>query len=107
MYEQNKHPIPYDVANALSKALEVDAGILYDDFADFLAAPYGEALKSIRLALEMSQKEFAEHIGVIPSYYYKLEAGHRRPSRKVYLRMVELLNQPYPHHSLLKKHTLQ
>lgn len=40
MYEQNKHPIPYDVANELSKALEVDEGILYNDFADFLAAPY-------------------------------------------------------------------
>ena len=107
MYEQNKHPIPYDVANELSKALGVDAGILYDDFADFLAAPYSEALKSIRLALGMSQKAFAEHIGVIPSYYYKREAGHRRPSRKVYLRMVELLNQTHPHHSLLEKHTLQ
>lgn len=106
-YEQNKHPIPYNVANALSKALEVDAGILYDDFADFIAAPYSEALKSIRLALEMSQKAFAEHIGVLPSYYYKLEAGLRRPSRKVYLRMIELLNQTHPHHSLLEKHALQ
>ena len=74
MYEQNKHPIPYEVANALSKSLEVDAGILYDDFADFLAAPYSEAFKSIRLALGMSQKAFSEHIGVIPSYYYKLES---------------------------------
>ena len=64
MYEQNKHPIPYDVANKLSKALEVDAGILYDDFAGFLAAPYSEALKSIRLALGMSQKAFSEHIGL-------------------------------------------
>lgn len=107
MYEQNKHPIPYDVANELSKALKVDAGILYDDFADFLDTPYSEALKSIRLAMGMSQKAFAEHIEVIPSYYYKLEARHRRPSRKVYLRMVELLNQTNPHHSLLEKHTLQ
>ena len=107
MYEQNKHPILYDVENAFSKALEIDAGILYNDFADFLAAPYREALKSIRLALRISQKAFAEHIGVIPSYYYKLEAGHRRPSRKVYLRVVELLNQTYLHHSLLEKHTLQ
>lgn len=40
MYEQNTHFIPYDVTNALSKALEVDAGILYDDFTDFLVAPY-------------------------------------------------------------------
>ena len=77
MYEQNKHPIPYDVANELSKALG------------------------------MSQKALEEHIGVIPSYYYKLEAGHRRPSRKAWLRRVELLNQTHPYHSLLKKHTLQ
>lgn len=103
MYEQNRYLIPYDVANALSKALEVDAGILYDDFADFLAAPYSETLKSICLVLGMSQKAFAD----IPSYYYKLEAGHCSPSRKVYLRMVELLNRPHPHHSLLEKHALQ
>lgn len=49
MYEQNKHPIPYDVANALSKALEVDAGILYDDFADFLATPYKRCFKEYSL----------------------------------------------------------
>ena len=36
-------------------------------FAVFLATPY----KDIRMAVGMSQKAFAEHIGVIPSYYYK------------------------------------
>ena len=107
MYEQNKRPIPFDVANGLAAVLDVNADILYDDFAVFLAAPYSEALKNIRMSIGMSQRAFAEHIGVIPSYYYKLEAGHRRPSRKVYLRMVELLNQIHPHHSLLEKHALQ
>ena len=71
--------------------INIDAGILYDVFAGFLVTPYSETLNSIRLALRMSQKAFAEHIGVIPSCYYKLEAGHRRPSRKVYLRMVDIL----------------
>lgn len=28
----------------------------------------------------------------IPSYYYKIEAGLRRPSRKIYQRMIEILN---------------
>mgnify|MGYP004636591437 FL=1 len=65
MYEQNKHPIPYDVANDLASMLEVNAEVLYDDFAVFLAPPYSEALKDIRMAVEMSQKAFAEHIGVI------------------------------------------
>ena len=103
MYEQNKHPIPYDVANSLASVLEVNAEVLYDDFAVFLATPY----KDIRMAVGMSQKAFAEHIGVIPSYYYKLESGHRRPSRKVYQRMVDTLAHTHPHHSLFAKHELQ
>ena len=32
MYEQNKHPIPYDVTNSLASVLEVNAEVLYDDF---------------------------------------------------------------------------
>lgn len=63
MYEQNKHPIPFDVANSLADALDVNADLLYDDFAVFLAAPYSEALKNIRMSVGMSQRAFAEHIG--------------------------------------------
>ena len=107
MYERNEHPIPYETANQLAAVLDINADMLYDDFAVFLAEPYSDALKRIRSALGMSQKAFAEHIGVIPSYYYKLESGQRRPSRKVYLRMVEILNQTPPHHSLFSKHKLQ
>lgn len=107
MYEQNKHPIPFDVANDLADALDVNADLLYDDFAVFLAAPYSEALKNIRVSVGMSQRAFAEHIGVIPSYYYKLESGHRRPSRKVYQRMVDTLTRTHPHHSLFSQHKLQ
>lgn len=107
MYEQNKHPIPYDVANSLASVLEVNAEGLYDDFAVFLATPYSEVLKDIRMVVGMSQKAFAEHIGVIPSYYYKLESGHRRPSRKVYQRMVDTLAHTHSHHSLFAKLELQ
>ena len=107
MYEQNKHPIPFDVANGLADALDVNADLLYDDFAVFLATPYSKALKDIRRSIGMSQRAFAEHIGVIPSYYYKLELGHRRPSRKVYQRMVDTLSRTHPHHSLFAKHKLQ
>jgi len=107
MYEQNKRPIPFDVANGLAAVLDVNADILYDDFAVFLAAPYSEAFKDIRMSVGMSQRAFAEHIGVIPSYYYKLESGHRRPSRKVYQRMVDTLSHTHPHHSLFAQHKLQ
>ena len=105
-YEQNKHPIPFDVANTLASVLDVKADILYDDFAVFLSAPYNKALKNIRMSIGMSQREFAEHIGVIPSYYYKLESGYRRPSRNIYKRMVEILKRSHLHHSLLVQREL-
>ena len=74
MYERNKHPIPFDVANSLADALDVNADLLYDDFAVFLVTPCSEALKDIRMSIGMSQRAFAEHIGVIPSYYYTLDS---------------------------------
>ena len=45
MYERNKHPIPFDVANSLADALDVNADLLYDDFAVFLVTPYSESTK--------------------------------------------------------------
>ncbi|MBS5150129.1 MAG: helix-turn-helix transcriptional regulator [Butyricicoccus pullicaecorum] len=45
VYEQNKRPIPYNMANRLAEVLDVDVTTLYDDFAAFLSVPYNEALK--------------------------------------------------------------
>ncbi|MFQ7240607.1 MAG: TnpV protein [Roseburia intestinalis] len=85
MYENGKHPIPYAVSIKLADVLEIEASLLYDDFSRFLAVPYTEALKSVRTALGLSQKAFAEQIGIVPSYYYiELKKAIGRPSRKVY-----------------------
>lgn len=51
MYEQNKHAIPYDAVNGFASVLDVNAEVLYDDFAAFLAAPYSEVLKDIRMVV--------------------------------------------------------
>ena len=107
MYENGKHPIPYDVAVKLADVLEIEASLLYDDFSRFLSVPYTEALKSVRTALGLSQKAFAERIGIVPSYYYKLEEGSRRPSRKVYQQMCVALKETNPQTSLLKEYHLQ
>jgi transcriptional regulator with XRE-family HTH domain len=107
MYENGKHPIPYDVAIKLADVLKIEASLLYDEFSRFLAAPYNEALKSVRTALGLSQKAFAEQIGIVPSYYYKLEEGSRRPSRKVYQQMCVALKETNPQTSLLKEYHLQ
>lgn len=56
-----------------------------------LLVPYTEALKSVRTSLGLSQKAFAERIGIVPSYYYKIEEGNRRPSRKVYQKIYAAL----------------
>ena len=107
MYENGKHPIPYDVAIQLADILKIEVSLLYDEFSRFLAVPYTEALKSVRMALGLSQKAFAEQIEVIPSYYYKLEEGNRRPSRKVYQKIYAALETTSLQTSLLGEHPLQ
>ena len=107
MYENGKHPIPYDVAIQLADVLKIEVFLLYDEFSRFLAVPYTEALKSVRMALGLSQKAFAEQIEVIPSYYYKLEEGNRRPSRKVYQKICAALEATGRQTSLLWEQPLQ
>lgn len=107
MYENGKHPIPYDVAIQLADILKIEVSLLYDEFSRFLAVPYTEALKSVRMTLGLSQKAFAEQIEVIPSYYYKLEEGNRRPSRKVYQKICAALEATGRQTSLLWEQPLQ
>ena len=107
MYENGKHPIPYDVAVKLADVLEIEASLLYDDFSRFLAVPYSEVLKSVRTALGLSQKAFAEQMGLVPSYYYKLEEGCRRPSRRVYQKICAALEATGRQTSLLWEQPLQ
>ena len=107
MYENGNHPIPYDVAIKLADVLEIEAHLLYDDFSRFFAAPYTEALKSVRTALGLSQKAFAERMGIVPSYYYKIEEGNRRPSRKVYQKICGALEATGLQTSLLWDHPLK
>ena len=101
MYENGKHPIPYDVAIKLADVLKIEVSLLYDEFSRFLAAPYTEALKSVRTALGLSQKAFAEQIEIAPGYYYKLEGGNRRPSRKIYQKICAMLEATGLQHLLI------
>lgn len=107
LYENGKHPIPYDIALRLAEVLEIDVFLLFDDFSLFLAIPYNEALKNVRTALGVSQKAFAEQMEIVPSYYYKLEEGNRRPSRKVYQKICAALEATGLQTSLLWKLPLQ
>ena len=76
-------------------------------FLASLPVPYTEVLKSARTALKLSQKAFAEQVGIVPSYYYKIEEGNRRPSRKIYQKICAALEATGLQTSLLWEHTLQ
>lgn len=49
-------------------------------------------MKTIREALKLNQREFAELVGLKVSYYYQVEKGNRRPSRKVYQQIMDAIN---------------
>ena len=91
MYENGKRPIPYDVAIKLADVLEIEASLLYDDFSHFLSVPYTEALKSVRTALGLSQKAFAERIGLYQATTIKSKKAiadrHERFIRRYMLRL--------------------
>lgn len=66
MYENGKHPIPYDVAIKLADVLKIEVSLLYDEFSRFLAAPYTEVLKSVRTALGPVTEGFCRTNGACP-----------------------------------------
>lgn len=76
----------------LSERLKIDEELLCDPFATFIASPYTKALKAIREELKLNQREFAELVGLKVSYYYQMEKGNRRPSRKVYQQIMDAVN---------------
>lgn len=91
-YEQGLNSIPYDTAVRLSEQLRIYVELLYDSFANFVVTPYTEALKAIREKLKLNQREFTELVGLKASYYYQMEKGNRRSSRKVYQQIMDAVN---------------
>lgn len=107
LYERNQHPIPHDTAVLLANILEIDVSLLFDEFATFIAAPYTDKLKRMRSEMSLSQREFAEIIGIASSYYSKLEEDARRPSRKLYHQIMEHIKSVNPQTSLSNDEPLQ
>lgn len=106
-YERNLHPIPHDIAVLLAKILGIDTSLLFDEFATFIAAPYTDELKRIRNEVNLNQREFAEMNGITSSYYYKIEEGARRPSRKIYHQIMKGIKSVNPQTSHFNDEPLQ
>lgn len=88
MYERERFPIPYQIAVAMAKVLEIDRNLLFDEFAQFLDYPYSDRLLEVRKAHRLNQATFAEKAGISLSIYSKWEGGSRQPSRKMYEQLV-------------------
>ncbi len=91
----------------MANALEIEKSLLFDEFAVFIAKPYIEELRRIRMSQKLSQREFAELIGIAPSYYYKIEEGVRRPSRKVFQQMMQNFQVENRQTSISESHPVQ
>ena len=88
MYERKQFPIPYQTAVAIAEVFEIDKNMLFDDFAQFINAPYNDKLHEVRKTYGLTQAVFAEKAGISWSIYSKWEGGSRQPSRKMYQQLI-------------------
>ena len=90
-FETQFSTLYYEDAEKIATALKIDIDVLLDDYTRFTAPGYGERIRTIRKALCMSQKRFAEHIGVDRATIsiWEIEYNHHRPSRDAYRKLLE------------------
>jgi transcriptional regulator with XRE-family HTH domain len=55
---------------------------------------YGKAIKKIRNARNLSQKDLAERINLAPSYISRIEAGERKPTIETLEKIAKELQAP-------------
>ena len=90
MYERGQFPIPYQIAIAIAKILQIDKNMLFDDFDRFINAPYNDELHKVRKTYGLTQAVFAEKAGINCSIYSKWESGSQQPSRKMYQQLITI-----------------
>ncbi len=56
---------------------------------------YSKAIKTIRTARNLTQKELASSLGFTPNYISKIESGERTPSTEFIQKFCRKLNIPY------------
>ena len=92
-YEAGKQDIYYSVAEKLSGILGIDVSILLDDYTAFMSPGYGERIKTIREQTGLSQKAFAEKIGINRGTVAIWEIEYHHPSRKNYEMLRKINNR--------------
>ncbi len=88
-YENLKSPFDYNNAIKIAEVLQIDKGLLFDDFNRFIDYPYHQKLKEIRKELNMTQIEFAAFSGINRSTLSAWEQGTWIPTRENYILLAE------------------
>ena len=90
-FETQFSTLYYEDAEKLATALKIDIARLLDDYTKFTAPGYGERIRMIRKALDMSQRKFAEHLGVNRATIsmWEVEYKNHHPSRELYGKLLK------------------
>lgn len=89
-YEKQFQEIYDDQAQKLAQALDMDRGLLLDDYTRFVSPGYGQRIKNIRNELGLSQNRFSQLLGVNRSTVSIWEIELHRPSRQNYQNILEI-----------------
>ncbi len=72
--------------------MNLDPEELLDEYTRFCKPGYGKKIKKIRAAYSVSQREFAEHVGVSRSTVsiWEAEIKDSHPNRDTYRKLMEM-----------------
>jgi len=93
LYEKGHNSPTVDDLQRIAAALNIEAGLLYDDYFRFLASPYTDRIKQIREEHNLSSKELGAMLGVTSVTINCWQRGQHVVSRKTWeeLKSLDLL----------------
>lgn len=91
-YETNDN-IPAYILSRLTQALDAPADTLMDDYTRFISGHYGAAIREARLALGLSQAQFAKKLGIQVCTLSHWENEVDVPSRGSYEKFMILIKR--------------
>lgn len=77
--------------NMICKALKINPSNIYDDYLNFIAGDYGNKIKSIRIKLKLTQKDFGNLLEVHKKTITSWEKEITYPTRENFKKVI-LLN---------------
>lgn len=93
-YENQQSPANnLGMVKKICRILEVDEGLVYDSYLDFLSSDYLQKLKDLRGALGKTKKEMDSLLGNSCGLYGKWERGQQVPGRNSVRKILEWMDK--------------